>query len=415
MLGIPGAMATQDKPLSLAQALERALQKHPTLSQYPYAMRALEAQRLQAGFVPNPSLELELENMMGSGDSKGFNAAEVTLSFSQLIELGEKRQKRLVLEEKRQAQANSSYERDRLLVLSDTAQAYYQVLGLQAHHQLNETRLAQAKRAFEAIEKRAQGGAVAAADVARMALKVSEVRLQGLRLQEALEQARHHLAQQWLAQPDFTQVLGDINTLPPLPAEAAVMQAVNQAPESLLLAQQIRLQQASLSLEKAQSTADISVSGGLRFHNERNDSSLVLGISMPLPLSDPNRGNVNAALARLDGLAHAEQQLRQSLRSQATALYVQMHSKHRIIAHITQALLPNAQQLLTDSEKGYANGQISVLQLLDAQEQGFEAKRALLDAHLSLLHSLLALQRLTGQQLTTSQLFPGTEHSEFLP
>src|SRR5262245_24761302 len=90
------ALPTQaDESLALADALARALRDNPELRVFPYRQRAAEAEALQAGLRPNPELEVEFENFAGTGKLHGIDELETTLSLSQLVELGGKRQRRV--------------------------------------------------------------------------------------------------------------------------------------------------------------------------------------------------------------------------------------------------------------------------------------------------------------------------------
>jgi len=88
--------------LTLRQALAAALVNNPQLIAFAWENRAREADALQAGLGPNPELELEIENFGGSGEVAGFQGAETTLALSQLVELGDKRRKRLAVAELQQ-------------------------------------------------------------------------------------------------------------------------------------------------------------------------------------------------------------------------------------------------------------------------------------------------------------------------
>ena len=68
-----GDVVAEDLPdeptgeLSLRDALAAALLRSPYLAATAYAVRAREAQALQAGLVPNPEIGLEFENFGGTG------------------------------------------------------------------------------------------------------------------------------------------------------------------------------------------------------------------------------------------------------------------------------------------------------------------------------------------------------------
>ena len=399
-LGGLSALGVQaNQPLSLAQALERTLAFNPTLSQYPYRLRELEAQRLQAGLRPNPNLNLELENVLGSGQNQGIDNADITLSFSQLIELGDKRQMRVNVQDQALQQQNAQYEWDRLRVLAETTKRFYQVLNWQQLREWNRQRIQKITESLNIIRVRAAAGAVSDADVSRMAYRLAEVELEQQGFDSEFHNARYQLSQQWLQSPDFDALQGDIRVLPASPSLLRLEQAVNDAPELLLLQQQYALEQTSLRLAQANGKADVTLDAGLRYSRSGSDGALVFGLSMPLNLNNPNQGNIDAARARLDGVSFAQAQLRQALRSQVKALAHQERRARERVSQLDRQLLPQAQKLLVSTRAGYQHGQISVLQLLDAQEVLFNAQRQLIEAHFAVFETLLNMQRLTGQPL----------------
>lgn len=397
--GLSAISVQATSSLSLAEALQKTLTFNPTLSQYPYALREIEAQRLQAGLRPNPNLNLELENVLGSGENRGLQNADVTLSFSQLIELGDKRQMRVALQDQALQQQAARYEWDRLQVLADTTARFYQALNRQQLREWSRQRISQIEESLIIIRTRAAAGAVSDADVSRMAYRLAEVQLEQQRFDSEFQQARYQLSQQWLQSPQFDSLQGDIRQLPAKVSNLAVEQAVNTAPELMLLQQQYAVEQANLRLAQANGKADITLDAGLRYSRAGSDGALVFGLAMPINLANPNQGNIDAARARLDGVTHAQAQLRQGLRNQVTALAYQEQRSRERISQLEQQLLPQARKLLSSTRAGYQHGQISVLQLLDAQEVLFNAERQLLEAHMAVFDALLNMQRLTGQPL----------------
>ena len=205
----------------------------------------------------------------------------------------------------------------------------------------------------------------------------------------------------WLAQPDFSDVVSN-QPAATVPSDITWQEAVNQAPEYLLLAQQVRLQQAQLALSEANNTADMKLDAGLRYNALSDDSSIVFGFSMPLNWQNPNDGNIAAADAKLADLNQQQAVLRRAIRSQVASLHTQMEAEQAITATLQKHLLPQAKQMLSDSEASYQQGQISILQLLDAQHALFDCERQLIELRLSQQQSLIAMQRLTGRSLVSS-------------
>ena len=135
---------------------------------------------------------------------------------------------------------------------------------------------------------------------------------------------------------------------------------------------------------------------GVRFDNASNSASLLFEAAMPLQLSNPQQGNIEAARAQIDLLSEQQQLIRQSLKQQITQTYTQAQNQQRRLLQLQSQLLPLAKTLISQSLEGYRLGQISVLQLLDAQKERFNTEQAIIDTQIALLNSHLLLQRLIG-------------------
>ena len=117
--------------INLASALRLTLEHNTELAAYPFTRRREEALQLQAGIRPSPKAQFMVENAFGSGAFRGIDATENTLTLNQLVELGEKRQRRVALRATRVQQLEWEYELARLDVLAETARRFYAVLELQ--------------------------------------------------------------------------------------------------------------------------------------------------------------------------------------------------------------------------------------------------------------------------------------------
>ena len=105
--------------LTLRDALALALTQNPELAPFAWQERANEARILQAGLRPNPQLDLQLEDVLGTGDFSGGQEAQITLQLSQAIELGGKRAARTELASRARGVTESEYEWKRVDVLGD--------------------------------------------------------------------------------------------------------------------------------------------------------------------------------------------------------------------------------------------------------------------------------------------------------
>ena len=367
---------------------------------YPYHQKILSALKSQAALSPNPVINVEAENLLGTNDARGVQGAEITLAFSQLIELGDKRQSRINYATANIKAQAIQYQNARLALLATTGERYYEALKFQTLLTLNSERQHVVSQALKAIKQRANAGAVSQADVTRMRYALSQVELETAKLNSEFERARLSLNELWNEQHNYTNFAGNMATLIPLRSEQGLLDAVNQAPDFAMLQQQYLQQAANLTLQKANGQSDINIGAGVSYNQQNNTSSLLFSFSMPLQLSNSNSGNIEAANSQLALLREQQGLLRVQLRQQVRTLYAYYQGKTLQAQLLSGQVIPQAQTLIEQSLKSYQRGQISVLQLLDAQQALFDSKRALINTYAALYQTHLTLERLTGQSLT---------------
>ena len=134
--------AEQAGALTLARALQRALSSNPKIAAAEREIGVAVGKRIQAGAIPNPEASFELDNAFGTGDYRGLRSAETTLQLSQLIELGGKRDARVAVGSAELESARWEYAAIRLEILSDTAVAFFNVLGGQRKVQIFDRQIA---------------------------------------------------------------------------------------------------------------------------------------------------------------------------------------------------------------------------------------------------------------------------------
>lgn len=387
------------KTLTLKQALSNTEQQNLVLKRYPYHQKILSALKSQAALSPNPVLNVEAENLLGTNKARGIQGAEITLGLSQLIELGDKRQSRINYATANIKAQAIQYQNTRLALLATTAERYYQGLKFQTLLSLNNERKQVVTQALKAIEQRANAGAASQADVTRMRYALSQVELDKAMLNSEFERASLSINELWSEEQPYDTFAGNINVITALKSAQALLDAVNQAPEFALLQQQYLQQTANLTLQKSNGKTDINIGGGVRYNQQSDSSSLVFSFSMPLQLSNSNSGNIAAANSQLMLLNEQQGQLRIQLRQQVRTLYAYYQGRANQAKLLSDQIIPQAQTLIEQSLKSYQRGQISVLQLLDAQQALFDSKRTLITTHAELYQVLLTLERLTGQSL----------------
>ncbi len=387
--------------LSLSDAIKQTLVHSPKLAIYPHELRIAEAQIIQSGITPNPRLSLNIDNVLGTGAMSGISGAETSLRLSQLIELGDKRQHRMALTQAKQQNLNAEFELARVQVLADVTQDYYEVLRLSSLVDLKAKCVELEAQALAKSQLLAKAGAVSQADVAKLALVLANSELATQALQSQLQQAKLALAMNWLGNETIGSLTESLTSPLDYPDLAQVLSAIDRAPEYLVLASQQGVVNAQLGLAQAKATADLDISAGIKRSELSDDTGLLLSVSMPLTLTNPNEGNILAARIEQQKQQDSQRIYRQQLSAKLSQLYVAMDASAKQAQMIESQTLPLAKQLLIETQMAYEAGQANVLQLVDAQSQLFSLEQSWIQAKYQAFSQLLTLERLTGQALVS--------------
>jgi outer membrane protein, heavy metal efflux system len=358
---------------------------------------------LQAGLLPNPQLGAVAENF-GNNALQGFDSTAITLQLSQLIELGGKRAARREATQLARDLAGWDYERQRIKVLTETHEAYVEVLSAQMRTALTEQLVDLAEEAAAAAAKRVTAGKVSPVEETKATVATTSVRIELARAERELEAARRRLAAIWgSTAPHFERALGVLEAVPPIPTLEQLMERLRQNPELARWATELAERQAVVALEETRAIPDFTASFGVRRFDEPGDDALVIGISLPLPVFNRNQGAILEAQRRL---TKAEEERRAVEVRVATALsnaYQTLAGAFAEIAALKAEVLPGARSAFEAASKGYRLGKFGLLDVLDAQRTLFGTKaqylRALTDYH----QSVAQVEGLIGERLGAVQ------------
>ncbi|MGH7858800.1 MAG: TolC family protein, partial [Candidatus Binatia bacterium] len=183
--------------LTLSEVLSIALVSSPELAPFAWQVRTEEARTLQAALLPNPTAELLVEDVLGTGSFEGGREAQLTLQLGQLIELGGKRRARVETASRSTDFARGEYEVKRVEVLADVTGKFIDVLERQHGLDLadNATRLGEAT--LQTTRLRVQAGAASPAEEKRAAIALARSRLAEEDLRHELAVSRTVLAATW--------------------------------------------------------------------------------------------------------------------------------------------------------------------------------------------------------------------------
>ncbi|WP_448131020.1 TolC family protein [Stenotrophomonas rhizophila] len=397
-------------PLTLDDAIARVAQYHPDLRLAEAQRPVWEARRDAAGLPPPLTLGVELENALGTGDSRGFDAAEATVTLAGVLERGGKLDARRAVAQANLDSLAPQRETARLDLMAEVARRYLAVTDARLQLRIAETDIEQRRRAVAAARLRLQAGASPESVLMTAQAMLAQAELDRDRAKQMDQSARAALSALWRQRdPGFDVVSGDPMQLPALQDFAVLADELQRTPELAVLAGERRIREAQVQLARTQARPDVSWQVGVRNSRDTRDTSLVAGFSLPLGSVRRAAPEIRAAEAEL-ALNSVERDAR------ALQLYATLAEAHgryltsRLeVTRMGRDVLPQLQRAENAAEKAWRAGAISYMEWAQLQAMRIDARQRQLEAAIAAQTALIEIQRLTGQSMVAATDTVSTE------
>jgi len=401
---------TPAAPLTLDDAIARVAQYHPDLRLAQAQRPVWEARRDAAGLSPPLTVGVELENALGSGDARGFDAGEVTVTLAGVLERGGKLDARRAVAQANLDSLAPQRETTRLDLMAEVARRYLAVTDARQQLRIAETDIEQRRRAVAAARLRLQAGASPESVLLTAQAMQAQAELDRDRARQMDQSARAALSALWRQrEPGFDVVTGDPMQLPALQDFAVLAEELQRTPELAVLAGERRIREAQVQLARTQARPDVSWQVGVRNSRDTRDTSLVAGFSVPLGSVRRADPEIRAAEAEL-ALNSVEREAR------ALQLYATLAEAHgryltsRLeVTRMERDVLPQLKRAENAAEKAWRAGAISYMEWAQLQAMRIEAHQRQLEAAIAAQTALIELQRLTGQSMVAATDTVSTE------
>jgi cobalt-zinc-cadmium efflux system outer membrane protein len=369
---------------------------------------------LQAGLLPNPELEIEVEDVAGTGGGNaGVEAAETTIALGQLVELGGKRAARMRLATAEGRLAGWDYEAERLAVLIGTALAFVDVLAAKEQLRLAEDLRTLTEQTFKTVTERVKAGKVSPLEKTKAGVELASSKIELAKAQSELRSARTRLAAMWGdVAPRFTEVAGSLESIAEPPSLRAIQAVLHRNPEIARWAQEMEQRLAALAVEKAARVPDLTVGFGVKRSEENDDYALVLGVGIPLQVFDRNQGGIREARYRLAQMQHEKRGAEVRAASALTGSYEVLRIARAEALSLKSDVVPAAVQAFEAAREGYRLGRFGYLDVLDAQRTLFESRAGLIDALARYHRAVAVVESLIGTPLDSLDNDSGTNKED---
>ncbi|WP_454633538.1 divalent metal ion exporter subunit IhpA [Bradyrhizobium cenepequi] len=401
---IPARAAERVRGLTLPQALQRALAANPRLTAAERDIGIAGGLRIQAGVLPNPDVQFELDNALGSGPYKGLRSAETNLQLSQLVELGGKREARVAAGEAGIGAAVWQRRATRLEVLSEAAIAFITIVSSQRRIEIFDEQIASFDTLMPLLQRRVQEGASSPAETLRAQVAADLFRVERERAKTQLALARRDLAiLMGDSSPRFGVAAGRLSNIGDPPAFRSVLQAIEANPQLMRWTAVAAQRNAELLIARLKVIQDPRISVGWRHFQDTNDNAVRLSVSVPLPVFDQNTGNIIAAqetLAKTDA-ERATNKL--ALTSIVGRAYDTLTGALAEIKLLRSSIIPNSRNAAETIQSGYLQGRFTLLELLDVKGSVLQAQLREQEALQNFHVAIATIEGLVGNPFTLTR------------
>ena len=396
------AAAAAAEPLSLAKAIELALEGNPEVAAAKRQWEATEGQVLQGRSRPNPELAYSLEDTRSKTRTQSWQ-------LNLPVELGGKRAARTKAAEKTREQAQAQLAELQATVRANVAAAYFDVLTAQERLVLARDSAALAKSSTDTVSKRVAAGKVSPVEESKARVAEAGVRVE---LAQAASEQRNALSRLFalLGRIDtpFTVLEGKAENLPSVPSLVDLQPLIASSPGVVLARIEVDRRKALTDLEQSKRVPDVTVSVGMQRSNETQRNVLLFGVSVPLPVFDRNQGNLLEALKLEDKARDELQAATVRLHSEVAQARERLSTITAEVQSLQQEVLPGAKSAYDAATIGFENGKFNFLEVLDAQRTYFTAKSQYLKALGEAHRAAADIDRLLGASMVPGLI--ATQH-----
>lgn len=377
--------------MNLDEAIELALKHAPEIAKSKAVSGAAEGARRQSTAWENPQLSIEAENIGGSGDYRAYDSAETTASVSQLIEIGGKVSARRSMAERDQALARLEERNETLKVVRNVKIAFARASASQEQLGLARDQSRQADDILSGVKRRVD----AAADPIYQKNKARIAKASSLLAFKKAEKEKD------VSFKNLSQMIGskvekiETKGFYALPKPAAF---TGIEPDLVITREDIEIEKskASYALERANAVPDPTISAGIRNFREDNENAFIIGVSLPIPVLNLNRGNIQKAGYEIAARDAQRQEVIREARAEIIEREKYLSDAYEEALSLKNDILPEAEAALKEARRGYGAGSFAYIDVLDAQRTFAESRIAYLDALYNYHSSLAELEYLTS-------------------
>lgn len=355
---------------------------------------ARSAERTQAKAYPNPALTASLDKIGRSIDGE---ENELFLGITQPIELGGKRSARIRVAN---ADQDAAYWNLRIIESELFAKALHAFIDTAvAQEKVSLTRQQQlvSEQTLSCVEQKTATGKTSLLEMKKAELACRSAKLLLSKQLSDLTISRKQLLLLWEdTQPSVDCVSFALYDIEAPPALETLTGCLANNPELAKSRALLNRSSEIVSLERSIRIPDIAIQIGVMAERFTQEPTLSVGIDIPLPIFDQNKGNICRAIHEQSQALYNQMLIERQLSVRLEVLYEEWLAAYDQAIALKTGIMPTATESYLLAQQSYEEGRFSYLDLLDAKLTLFTVQQQYLQAAEQYHHTKADVLKLIG-------------------
>ncbi|HEX4005122.1 MAG TPA: TolC family protein [Acidobacteriaceae bacterium] len=366
LVALPAAHAQMSAPLTLAQVLDIARTKNPTLLSAEQHVDATRASEVTAGLRQNPTFTVSGADVSLPADNPA-NPYSYSANVTRLFERGEKRRWRLDAAHATTDVTQSQYHDQVRQTVLQVRNAFTNMLIAKRALGIAQDNLDSYRRTLDLSQARLNAGDISRTDFERIDLQLAEfesdydnAKLDMIQASESLQLLMG------LAKPSDTfDITGEIEP-PSITVTLAQLEqdALATRPDYLAAQQSVKLADANVKLADAGGTTDPTIGG--EYERTATFNSAGFQVSIPLRVFDRNQGEKDRTRFEAQSSRFAETAARNQVLNDVDQAWAAYDAALDVAKRYNNHYVDEASRVRDNLEYSYRHGGSTLLDYLDA-------------------------------------------------
>ncbi len=391
------AQTPEAKKFTLDDLIEFSLKNNPTLKILRKNIKQADAIILQSGLLPNPELEIEIENFAGKNEFGGLKSSESTFSLSQEIILGNKIQYQTEIERLNKNTLLAEIEENENLISFKIKKLFANLVSLEKRISLNEKILLSLDTILVKIDFMVKAGKTNYAEFTRASILKSKVEIEQAKINNEIKRIKKQISFIAGLNSNFGIVKKHNNYSDVKYSDLKHKVKNNPTIKKLTtISKRIDIEQ---KLEQNQTIPNLTAKIGIKRLEEVKQNVFVLGVSLPLPILNRNQGNIKSVLVEKE---KNQALIKFNIKQLKTELFQTVSNYNYFISELSKTknnLLSNSKKVYKKILAGYLMGKFTFLDLIETKNNLFEIEKTVIELELEIIQNRNEIEKIIAEKL----------------